>query len=193
LAALRTLEGSLGIDLHYDDMKQVVIDGIRRQNAECKSNNELAGFWNTVKYLLSEGEIVNGGDFKILYESILKTDIGTFEWPASRRVLCLQKARIFKLYKRLNKQTDEVGIPEASLKYYLQKSREYLGEKKSVRFKCFLKGGIPKMSQVVSPAEKPRQLEEVQRAYCFDYDELVKNYGINLVENIDIGQMTNDE
>ena len=193
LAALRTLEGSLGIELHHDDMKQVVIDGIRRQNAECKSNNELAGFWNTVKYLLSEGEIVNGGDFKILYESILKTDVGTFEWPASKRVLCLQKARIFKLYKRLNKQTDEVGIPEASLKYYLQKSREYLGEKKSVRFKCFLKGGIPKMSQVVSPTEKPRQLEEVQRAYCFDYDELVKNYGINLVENIDIGQMMNEE
>ena len=183
LAVLRTLEGSLGINLHYEEMMPVFIEGIRRQNAECKSNNELAGFWRTVKYLLSEGEIVNEGDFRIQYVTSLKTDIATMEWPAAKRVMFLQRSRIFKLYKRLNKQTDEVGIPEASLRYYLEKSREYLGEKKSVRFKCFMRGGIPKMSQPSFQGERSRQLEEVQRAYCFDYDELVKNYHINLVEN----------
>ena len=183
LAVLRTLEGSLGINLHYEEMMPVFIEGIRRQNAECKSNNELAGFWRTVKYLLSEGEIVNEGDFRIQYVTSLKTDIANMEWPAAKRVMFLQRSRIFKLYKRLNKQTDEVGITEASLRYYLEKSREYLGEKKSVRFKCFMRGGIPKMSQPTLQGERSRQLEEVQRAYCFDYDELVKNYHINLVEN----------
>ena len=39
------------------------------------------------------------------------------------------------------------------------------------------------MSQPSFQGERSRQLEEVQRAYCFDYDELVKNYHINLVEN----------
>ena len=185
LSVLRTLEGGLGIDIHYEDMKPVVLEGIRRQNAECKSNNELAGFWNTVKYLLSEGEIVNGGDFIIKNMTGLKTDIANVEWPKAKRVMFLQRSRIFKLYKRLNKQTDEVGIPEASLRYYLEKSREYLGEKKSVRFKCFLKGGVPKMRQSNLLGEKCRQAEEVQRAYCFDYDELEKNYHINLMENVE--------
>jgi hypothetical protein len=191
LSVLRTLEGGLGIDIHYEDMKPVVLEGIRRQNAECKSNNELAGFWNTVKYLLSEGEIVNGGDFIIKNMTGLKTDIAEMEWPASKRVMYLQRSRIFKLYKRLNKQTDEVGIPEASLRYYLEKSREYLGEKKSVRFKCFLKGGVPKMRQSNLLGGKCRQAEEVQRAYCFDYDELEKNYHINLMENVE-SQMDSD-
>jgi len=185
LSVLRTLEGGLGIDIHYEDMKPVVLDGIRRQNAECKSNNELAGFWNTVKYLLAEGEIVNEGDFRIQFVTTLKTDIANVEWPKAKRVMFLQRSRIFKLYKRLNKQTDEVGIPEASLRYYLEKSREYLGEKKSVRFKCFLKGGVPKMRQSNLLGEKCRQAEEVQRAYCFDYDELEKNYHINLMENVE--------
>lgn len=186
LSVLRTLEGALGIDIHYEDMKPVVLEGIRRQNAECKSNNELAGFWNSVKYLLSEGEIVNEGDFRIKTLTELRTDIAMMEWPAGKRILFLQKSRIFKLYKRLNKLTDEVGIPEASLKYYLEKSREFLGEKKSVRFSCFMKGGIPKMSQPSLPGERTRQLQEVQRAYCFDYDELVRNYHINLMENLEV-------
>ena len=86
--------------------------------------------------------------------------------------------------------TDEVGIPEASLKYYLEKSKEYLGEKKSVRFKCFLKGGIPKMSTPKFPGDKSRHVEEVQRAYCFDYDELVKNYQINLLDTSQTEQET---
>lgn len=180
LAALRTLEGCLGIALHYDEMLPVVIESIRRQNAMCKTNNELAGFWRTVQYLLSEGEIVNGGDFRIISRSFFKTDIMDVQWQESKRILLLQRARIFKLYKRTNKQTDEVGIPEASLKYYLEKSREYMGEKKSVRFKCFIKGGYPKMKQPVHPGEQAVQQEEIQRAYCFDYDELVKNYHITL-------------
>ena len=186
LSVLRTLEGALGISVRYEELKPVVLEGIRRQNAECKSNNELAGFWNSVKYLLSEGEIVNEGDFRIKTLTELRTDIAMMEWPTGKRILFLQKSRIFKLYKRLNKLTDEVGIPEASLKYYLEKSREFLGEKKSVRFSCFMKGGIPKMSQPSLPGERTRQLQEVQRAYCFDYDELVRNYHINLMENLEV-------
>lgn len=183
LAALRTLDGALGISLHYDQMLPVVLDGIRRQNAECKSNNELADFWRMVKFLLSDGEIVNEGDFRIKYVKELKTDIVQAEWPAGKRVLFLQKSRIFKLYKRANRQTDETALPEASLKYYLEKSPEFLGEKASVRFKCFMKGGVPKWAPSTIPGGKTVQLTEVQRAYCFDYDMLVKNYQINLEDS----------
>ena len=179
LAALRTLEGSLGITLHYDEVKPIVIEGIRRQNAECKSNNELAGFWHTVQYLISEGEIIAEGDFRIDYCRSLKTDIVNLECQEAQPVLMLQTSRVLKLYKRANKQTDEVGLPESSLKYYLEKSKEYLGKKAAVRFKLFLKGGIPKMSQPTTPGEHPRPLSQPQRALCFDYAKLVANYGIN--------------
>lgn len=179
LSVLRTLEGSLGISMHYDELLPVVVEGIRRQNAECQSNNELAGFWHTVQYLLSEGEIVAEGDFRVDYLKRLKTDAVDTEWQTEHPVLMLQTSRILKLYKKSNKQTDEVGLPESSLKYYLEKSKEYMGKKAAVRFKVFLKGGIPKMSTSTGIGDKPRQLSQPQRAYCFDYAKLVQNYGIN--------------
>ena len=179
LSVLRTLEGSLGISMHYDELLPVVVEGIRRQNAECQSNNELAGFWHTVQYLLSEGEIVAEGDFRVDYLKRLKTDAVDTEWQTEHPILMLQTSRILKLYKKSNKQTDEVGLPESSLKYYLEKSKEYMGKKAAVRFKVFLKGGIPKMSTSTGIGDKPRQLSQPQRAYCFDYAKLVQNYGIN--------------
>ncbi len=177
LATLRTVEGRLPIGLYYDDILPVVLEGITRQNSECLSNNELAGFWQTIQYLLSEDEIYNEGDFQIRYLTKLKTESGVSEWPSGKRILLIQTSRLLKLYKKANKQTDETGLPEASLRYYLKQSKEYLGEKAAVRFKCFLKGGVPK---VVEQGGKPVHMTQVQRAYCFDYDALAFGYRISL-------------
>ena len=46
------------------------------------------------------------------------------------------------------------------------------------------------MSVPKFPGEKSRHVEEVQRAYCFDYDELVKNYQINLLDTSQTEQET---
>ena len=66
LVALRVLQDAVPT-LAYDDLFKIVIEGILKQNAECKTNGELGSFWNVVQYLASEGIINDTGDFVIRY------------------------------------------------------------------------------------------------------------------------------
>ena len=60
LAALRVLQKSIPT-LTFDEMLQVTIEGIKKQNGECKTNGELGNFWNVVQYLASDGELIEDG------------------------------------------------------------------------------------------------------------------------------------
>ena len=48
-------------------MLKITIEGIVRQNSECKSNNELGKFWNLVSYLRQNGDVHNEADYRIVY------------------------------------------------------------------------------------------------------------------------------
>ena len=60
LAALRVLQKIIPT-LTFDEMLQVTIEGIKKQNGECKTNGELGNFWNVVQYLASDGELIEDG------------------------------------------------------------------------------------------------------------------------------------
>jgi hypothetical protein len=86
------------------------------------------------------------------------------------------------LYKKHGKAVGDTLLPEGSLKYYLEKSREYLGEKSGVRYTVFHRG-IPQMEK---SGDKPKEVKTVQRSYCFDYTMLAQNFGINLEKASDL-------
>ncbi len=140
LAVYRCLETYLDTSLYYKDMLQIFIDGIRFQNEQCKQNNELAAFWNMVQYLASEGEILEGGDYRIEYLRMLKTKTVNVNWGETHPVLYIQKSRLFMLYKKNGRAVGDTLLPEGSLKYYLEHSREYLGEKSGIRYKVYHHG-----------------------------------------------------
>ena len=178
LAALRVLQGIIPT-LTYDDMLRVTIEGIKKQNGECKTNGELGNFWNVVQYLASDGELIEGGDFFIRYCSKFKTDIINATWQTERPVLFLQKTRIFNLYRKEGRQANEKVLPTDALKYYLQNSRAYLGEKVA-RFDVYKKGIIQYDHTRAAMGSTPPKLTMTQRAYCFDYDLLCETFGISL-------------
>lgn len=101
LAAFRTLEGVLDLPFSYQDIRKVTLDGIVRQNAECKSNNELANFWNVVSYLQQDGEIFIEGDYRIEYVNKFKSNLIKIEqqYQEPKAILMMRKNRIFMLYK----------------------------------------------------------------------------------------------
>ena len=181
LAAYRTLANIIDVDMNYKEMVDISVEGIKYQNAQCSQNNELAAFWNMVVYLVNEGEMNEGGDYRIEYVRRLKTDMVKAIWEETKPVLYLQKSRLFMLYKKHAKMVGDATLPEASLKYYLKNSRAYLGEKKGVRFKVF-KHGIP---QTYIKDNIRRELSSVQRSYCFDYETLERDYKINLLQTDD--------
>ena len=183
LAALRVLQSCIP-NLSYDDMLRVIVDGIRKQNAECKTNGELGGFWNTVQYLVSDGELIDGGDFFIRFLNHLKTDVADVCWTECRPVLFLQKTRVFNLYRKEGRQTNDKVLPTDALRYYLQNSTAYLGEKVA-RFDVYKKGSPVYDTTKSAPNKQPTRVTSAQRAYCFAYDRLVQIFAISLGDPYD--------
>ncbi len=62
LAIFRTLAGVIDVCFDYREMLSICIDGIMRQNKECKSTNEIATFWAVVDFLHLNGDIIIDAD-----------------------------------------------------------------------------------------------------------------------------------
>ena len=190
LAAFRTLEAYLDTSLSYKKMLTVCSMGIKFQNAQCRQNNELAAFWNMVQYLVSEGEIIENGDYRIEYLRHLKTNNDfEYEWNETIPVLFIQKSRIFMLYKKFGRLVGDTLLPEGSLKYYLTHSREYLGEKASVKYTVYHKGLV----QYQKEGNTTKEAKTVQRSYCFNLKLLAERYNINLEQENSHNRQDSDE
>ena len=178
LAAFRVLQEAVPA-LQYEDLFRITIDGILKQNAECKTNGELGSFWNVVQYLASEGIINDTGDYVIRYLTKLKTDLVDTSWMDKRAVLYMQTSRIFNLYRKEGRKTDEKTLPTDALKYYLVNSAAYLGQKVA-RFIVF-RNGYPVLDTVKKDKYgNSAKLSQSGRSFCFDYQKLVDQFGINL-------------
>ena len=190
LAAFRTLEAYLDTSLSYKKMLTVCSMGIKFQNAQCRQNNELAAFWNMVQYLVSEGEIIENGDYRIEYLRHLKTNNDfEYEWNETIPVLFIQKSRIFMLYKKFGRLVGDTLLPEGSLKYYLTHSREYLGEKASVKYTVYHKGLV----QYQKEGNTTKEAKTVQRSYCFNLKLLAERYNINLEQENSHNRQDSDD
>ena len=189
LAVFNCLEAFLKTSLSYKQMLGICVEGIKFQNAQCRQSNELAAFWNMVQFLVSEGEIIEGGDFRIEYIRQLKTDLGTQHWIETKPVLMFQKSRIFMLYKKYGKAVGDTLLPEHTLKYYLENSRGYLGEKASVRYTVYHRGIVKFQKE----GDTTKEAKTVQRSYCFDYKVLVKMFNINLEQENPNNKNENDD
>ncbi|MBR5860088.1 MAG: DNA primase, partial [Bacteroidaceae bacterium] len=179
----RTLSGVLELPFTYNDMLKITIEGIVRQNSECKSNNELGKFWDLVAYLRQNGDIYNEGDYRIVYvnEFSCNTPAVKLQFKEQKRILLLRKSRIFQLYKKEARAVGETSLPEGSLKFYLEKSPEYIGTKNSVRFKNVSKGYFDVVTQKdENGREVTTYKQSVDMAMAFDYDMLSTHYNINL-------------
>ena len=189
LAVFRLLELYIDVSITYKEMKKITIDGIKNQNSECRQNSELASFWNMVQYLVSEGEIIDGGDYKIEYVRNFKSSICTQQWLESRPVLLIQKTRVFMLYKKYGKAVGDTLLPEGSLKYYLENSKAYLGEK-TARYDVYHKGILQYVKNEKKVGGSLIKQTTTHRSYCFDYSKIVESFDVNFektkLENNDV-------
>lgn len=178
LAVYRTLEPLLKVRLSTQELIDITVSGIKTQSRETKSNSELGSFWNVVQYLVGEGELVEDCDFKIQYKRHFKSSVVDVEWQETHSILFIQKSKVFMLYKMKERSAGDNVIPEESLKYYLEQSRAFLGEK-NMRYFVSIKGV---RQQVTDPKNKDKLIYQVtsQRSYCFDYDILQRVYGIKI-------------
>lgn len=195
LAAFRTMESVLDVPFSYKEILDITVEGIIRQNRECKGNNELANFWNVVAYLLQDGEIFNEADYRIEYVKKFKSNtIKDMEFIRPRPILMMRKSRVFMLYKKFSKQVGDMALPPESLKFYLENSKEYMGVKNSVRFKNIQKG-VEVTKKVERGGGKADYLptSSPDQAMCFDYEAIMAAYNINLEIDTDTGRDADDD
>ena len=184
LAAYHALRDVIQLPFDYNEIRSIVIEGVKAQNRETKSNNELANFWNIVSYFRQEGKIWNGCDYRIDMEDRLKCSNRSNEmvFSQTKRILYLRYSRIFQLYKMHGRQVNEVLIPPQSLVYYLENSPAYFGKKKSWRYKVIING----IEQTEERRDSTNGFVKYVKKYgfdqvmCFDYDMLKESYDINL-------------
>ena len=180
LTSFRCLEGKLDTTLSYKEQLEITVEGIVHQNMECKTNDELGSFWRMVQFLNSEGEINEDADFKIKAVSRFRsTLVSETVWTEPRKILYLQKTRIFMLYKLNAHRNGETSLPEESLRYYLENSKEYLGEQR-MTYHVIKKGNQVLDFEHRDAKGQPSKMSVQQRSYCFDYEKLVEAFDINL-------------
>jgi DNA primase len=180
LTAYRCLEKSIDVPLSYKEMFDITVEGIRKQNAECRVSDEIGAFWRVVQFLVSEGEIIEDGDFKIRVLARFHSDrFKDIHWNEPRKVLYLQKTRIFMLYKQNCHKIGDKILPEETLKYYLENSKCFLGEQR-MTYHVFKKGVQVIDYEHHNGVNEPIKKSVQQRSYCFDYQLLAETFEINL-------------
>jgi DNA primase catalytic core len=159
-ASWATLEQYLDTDMEYESMMDLFAEKIKHQNAEIKTSNEIATFWNIVQYCAMEGLLKEGIDYKIKPLKEVKTDKGNIELgKKSRFVLIMNHNRVFPLYRKQGAQMKEEILPQDSIRHYLMNSKVFLGKKSSEAF--------------LRPDHEHQDKKwRTTTAYVFDYERL---------------------
>jgi len=126
-AALKTIKDIIELPFSYEKAVSEMAEMIIRQNEETLKDNEVNTFWDIFSFLAQDGQIEEDFDYKIIYENHLKTNKVDIDKPM--HVLAINKTRIIDLYLKHCGITKQKPLPKSTLKYYLQNSSAYLGEK----------------------------------------------------------------
>ena len=177
IAAMHCLSDKISFPFSYEELLKIAVEMMRQQNRLSKTRNELSQFWVAVQYLFEEGKIFATADFKIkTQERFRSTTIKERIFAHPKKILYLNKNRIFQLYEISERQRGQNPLPSDSLKIYLQNAENYLGVVHSVSFASFVNGS----QEMKAEGAKIVPVRKVLNAMAFDYDALADAYDINL-------------
>lgn len=208
LTSYKILHEALELPFEYDEIKKLCIDGLKRQNDEVTSNNELGNLWTSMNTLFDQGKIFADSDFKVKRVHRIKTSLGLREFKELHPVLLLRLSNFVSQYKQLAQREGEKKIimDKDSIRYYLTTCNAYLGEKKSERYQV-MRDGVPVTVAVPALDNNGRtiktQLNTTQmrsvpvykdgRFLCFDYQILHDRFGLRLETFTAVGDEDDDD
>lgn len=177
VAAIHCLQDKISFPFAYEDILNIVAEMMLNQNRLSKTRNELSQFWTAVQYLFEEGKIFDTADFKIKAVEKIESSTMSRIFPHPKRILYLNKNRIFQLYEISERQRGQNPLPSDSLRIYLQNAENYFGVVHSVSFNSYV-NGVQEFR--AGGAGNPKPVRKILSALAFDYDALSMAYDINL-------------
>lgn len=175
LAAFRAIEIELDMPFSYREMLEICAEGCVNQNKATKASNELSGFWDIFDVLVSSGKAWMEVDYKIKRGGKPKRFRGAteiFEFNPGKRYLFLNYNRPMQLYAKELRESSRKGVPVETLRYYLEKSKEYLGTIQAERFRI--------VDNATGFIRRGEERSKPYQAMVFDYDKIEENYHISL-------------
>ncbi|MCR4964832.1 MAG: DNA primase [Bacteroidales bacterium] len=173
IAALRTIREFIELPFSYEKAVEKMASMISNQNTETLKDNEVNTFWEIFSFLAKDGSIEEDYDYKILHVTSFRTN--KVDMERTMRVLVIDKTRVLQLYNKHCKISGIKAIPLSTLKFYLQNSPDYLGEK-VFKMKRRIERLQDKQTQredatdYMNPTVQYRVIST--RADCFNYDAL---------------------
>ena len=131
---------ALNFNFTYEYLYQVVMKNLSDQSRQIGSSESVAGFWQTVEFLLDEDRIKNNIDFKISTVTSVKIkgtndEIITKTFADPVKLLFIRLSKIHPLYmEKHRQQTGRNGIDMVSIIHYMKGNKSYVGHSDQVRF-----------------------------------------------------------
>lgn len=195
LSAYLALKDTLDLPFTYEDLLEICIDCIIRQNKLCNSTDEIAKFWDIISSAQQKGSFREGQDYIVKFKEKLSIgkDKNIFEFNPPKSILMIRKNSMMATYRQLGKQMDEKMIPQESMLHYLTNSPEYIGYcTDAVRFKKFGSNGMPLQDVITDcngSVHRTKAVWDRDRPLCFDYQQLSDKY--NIILDSDLGEDEN--
>ena len=186
LATYIALEDVLRLPFTYDELLELSVKGILRQNEMSASVDEVAGFWNIISSAIQKGLLVKDQDYKIRYKQKLRTSKQKDEMDFEKNIpiLMIRKNITLSTYREQGKRMDEQVLPQESMLHYLEITPEYYGYTTyPERFKKFNANGTPEREELIDEHGKTSGFRTVwnqDRPMCFNYELVSQKYGILL-------------
>ncbi len=150
-----------------------------------RSSDTLSEFWNTIAFLVDQGIIIDGWDYKI--ETIIELRIRknrkeefvqTFSEPT--KVVYIRMNNVHKHYQQAYRmRTGKEGMTMENLEHYFSSRKYFVGSNKQSRFKRFVVKtenttvpGFAGSSAVQRPEVHRREETILTSSYVFLYNEL---------------------
>jgi DNA primase len=152
-----------------------------------RSSDTLNDFWNTVVFLLDEGKLTSGWDFRIetWVSCNLRKGDGTEyvkEFDGFKKLLIIRLDNVHKHYQKSHKErTGKEGMTIDNLKHYFSNRPYYIGQIKQLQFKRYVAAPVETVAHSASPLSVSPQVhvqtqmvanKTTTSAYVFDYDLL---------------------
>jgi hypothetical protein len=141
----------------------------------------LSDFWNSVTFLLEQGEIEEGWDFKIQEHAELKIRQGNGEeleqkFTTPKKVLTIRLNNVHKLYQvNYRQRNGKEAMTLENLMHYFSSRNYYIGKIKQMPFKRWVYKNVEKSNGPMggTTSENQRTPEQtITSAIAFDYDLL---------------------
>lgn len=127
IGALRTIKDFVELPFSYEKAVEKMSDMVKNQNKETLKDNEVNTFWDIFSYLVKDGLVEEEYDYRIMHVTQFRTN--KVDVDRVMTVIAIDKTRVLQLYSKHCKTTGIKALPLSTLKFYLQNSPEYLGEK----------------------------------------------------------------